>query len=137
MACTQEEARELEAKYKEYKDTKYVCVNWTLQGSDVQFEALSHKLYMLARVKHANIDLWADARDKRFEMLVSSMAECRKFGVFSADTLLVVSGADPSDDIELLGMKGVAALNPPGIVDQFACLMGFEDYRKGAPHPGG
>jgi len=115
-----------------YPDIGFISVEWTHAANRAPFQAISRQFATLADETYASDMDWAAARDRRFDLLVSALHDCREADVFSADTLLCAGSTDPSEHLQALAMHGVDAINTTIIANQFARALGYEKYRRRA-----
>ena len=126
VACTREWVRE---KEKDYPDIGFLCVEWTLTADNAAFDAISREFDRLADEPDSDPRDWSEARDRRFELLVLALADCRSKGTFSSDVFVCAASTDPSDHLEKLTMKAVDALNARALADGFARAFGYQRHK--------
>lgn len=126
IACTRDWVRENEV---DYPDIGFIYVEWTHSVGNAPFDAISRQVSALADANYASDADWAVARDRRFNLLVSALRDCREAGAFTPDTLLCAGSTDPSEHLEALAMNGVDAINAADIANQFARALGYEKHR--------
>lgn len=127
VACSREWVREKEAGYP---DIGFISVEWTLSTDHEPFDVVSRQFAKFANDTYPSDEDWSEARDQRFNLLVSALRDCRGTDTFAPDTLLCVGGTDPSDHLEALAMHGVDALNTPAIADRYGKALGYAKYRS-------
>lgn len=126
VACTKEW---VEMNKQNYPEIGYIYVEWEQSADGALFDNIGEKLATLADQDYPSDEEWVAARDRRFELLVQALHDCRNEGIFTENTLLCVGSTDPSNELECLAMNAVDRLNPNRLADQFAEALGYEAYR--------
>jgi hypothetical protein len=127
VACTRDWVHEKEVGYP---DIGFIYVEWTYSASKALFHTISRQFAALATQTYTSNKDWAAARDRRFNLLIMALGDCRKAGAFAPDTLLCAGSTDPSYHLEALAMDGVDSLNIPVVANQFAKALGYEKHRN-------
>ncbi|MGD9128507.1 MAG: DUF4303 domain-containing protein [Planctomycetia bacterium] len=127
IACTTGWVAE---KEKSYPNIGYNFVDWIESGDQTLFDDVNTIMRQSAERDYEGDNGWADIRDRRFELLVLALADCREAGVFDDQTFLCVGSTDPCDHLRALEMDAVDRLNLPEVADKFAAALGYERYRK-------
>lgn len=120
-ACTRAWVSEREYKYA---GIGYFYNEWNQPSGDVHFNSISKRV---AEMYAAEEDVaYVDARDRRFEVFVLALEECRNAGLFDEDTLLCCGSTDPSGHMQRLAKNAVIRLNSKLIAEQYAAALGYE-----------
>ena len=108
VACTTDWVAAEEAS----PEARYVFTDWpdADAAQPPAFGEIGQLLQELADRDYPEVG-WGEARDQRFDAILTGLLQCRQRGLFDPSTLLIVGSTDPGPHLEKLEAEAITRLN--------------------------